>query len=180
MKDLTDNAVDKLADLHFGLFKVSKILPISYTQTDNDLVALPREVEITCLWGTVHRILANDIFRYCLIANEFIKFVESNKNNSKPKMLFKKSFQSHEFRAWYNMIEKCSSPVHRAWKSFGAKGILIDDRWVGVDGFDNFCLDMGHRPPGRGQDIQRKDPTKDFSPNNCYWGAYFKSDKLRK
>jgi hypothetical protein len=46
------------------------------------------------------------------------------------------------------MKQRCLNPRNKNYKHYGARGIAIDERWLGKDGFANFLSDMGPRPFG--------------------------------
>lgn len=69
-----------------------------------------------------------------------------------------------EFLAWKNMVYRCTDPCHTRWARYGGAGIKICGRWLD---FHAFRLDMGRRPEGHV--LARRDLSKDFSPDNCYW-----------
>jgi len=63
------------------------------------------------------------------------------------------------------MKTRCYNPNHRAYRWYGAKGIKVCDKW---QTFDGFVIDMsaGYLP---GLSIDRIDPTKDYTKENCRW-----------
>ena len=75
---------------------------------------------------------------------------------------------------WQNMKARCLQPSHKDYAKYGAKGVTICARWAygadGLSGFEWFILDMGY-PPFEGASIDRRDGTKGYSPDNCYWAT---------
>lgn len=74
---------------------------------------------------------------------------------------------SHPFYSkWGNMRSACNNPKNPHYKNYGAKGIKVCERW---NSFKTFLKDMGD-PPSPHHGIKRHDETKNFTPENCYWG----------
>lgn len=75
----------------------------------------------------------------------------------------------HDLRSRYNgMYKRCYKETDISYPYYGAKGIRVDDRWLGDDGFNNFIKDMGPTfDPSL--TLDRIDPYKNYSPDNCRW-----------
>lgn len=74
---------------------------------------------------------------------------------------------STEYRAWLNMIQRCTNPKIANWVDYGGRGIRVCDRWRK---FENFLADMG-RKPGPEHQIDRKDNDGNYEPSNCKWST---------
>ncbi len=68
------------------------------------------------------------------------------------------------YESWCHMHQRCYNPKARQYKWYGGKGITIAERW---NSFDNFLTDMGERP--KGMSLDRLDPHKNYTPENCRW-----------
>jgi hypothetical protein len=83
--------------------------------------------------------------------------------------LLKDGARPPEYAIWKTMIQRCSNPSCAEFKSYGALGIRVADRWREKDGFANFLADVGKQPfPGAG--LRRLDPAGNFEPGNVDWG----------
>lgn len=69
------------------------------------------------------------------------------------------------YLTWVKMRGRCNFPSDRAFRSYGAKGVRICERW---GDYLNFLSDMGPRP-GDGWSIDRIDPEGNYEPSNCQW-----------
>lgn len=85
---------------------------------------------------------------------------------------------SRTYRSWQAMYTRCYRPDGVSYKYYGARGVKVCDRWIGDGGFDRFLSDMGQRPAG--MSLDRVDPFKDYSPDNCRWAdAYTQASNKR-
>jgi hypothetical protein len=71
---------------------------------------------------------------------------------------------------WIKMRQKCLNPKNRNYKTFGAKGIKICDRWKEFikfkeDMFDSFK--KAEKKYGKNFFFSRINDKKDFTPDNC-------------
>ena len=69
-----------------------------------------------------------------------------------------------EYFAYQALLRKID-PLQEDSKYYGQQGIGMCAEW---QLFENFYKDMGKKPEG--MSLQRHDETKDFTPENCYWG----------
>ena len=63
---------------------------------------------------------------------------------------------------WRTMHNRCYNINVKSYKYYGAKGIIVCERWHGKQGFDNFIIDMG--PNSIGGSVDRINPTGNYEP----------------
>lgn len=75
--------------------------------------------------------------------------------------------QTGEYQSYKHMLRRCLNPKDDSYHLYGARGITIDPRWLGPEGFVCFLSDLGKRPAGTSLD--RIDPDGNYEPTNCRW-----------
>jgi len=73
---------------------------------------------------------------------------------------------SPTYSTWASMIQRCNNPKSTIYYKYGARGIIVCNRWLN---FKNFLADMGERPSGK--TIDRKNNLLNYTPNNCRWAT---------
>jgi hypothetical protein len=75
--------------------------------------------------------------------------------------------KTDEHRAWRGLRNRCMNPRNKDYADYGGRGLTVDPRW---DDFLVFLADMGLRPTPK-HSVERRDNSKGYSPENCYWGT---------
>lgn len=70
------------------------------------------------------------------------------------------------YRAWIDMIRRCTKRHHFAYPKYGGRGIKVCARWKS---FRMFLRDMGH--PQSGMSLDRRDNNGDYCKRNCRWAT---------
>ncbi len=73
-----------------------------------------------------------------------------------------------EYRVWSTMIERCHNPNNGKYKSYGARGIRVCERWR--TDFAAFIADMGQRPTPQ-HSLDRRDNDGNYEPGNVHWAT---------
>lgn len=70
-----------------------------------------------------------------------------------------------EWKAWYEMIRRCTNPDCHSYRYYGERGIRVCKRWL--NSFERFLQDMGECKPG--YSLERLNVNGHYTPRNCIW-----------
>ncbi len=103
------------------------------------------------------------------------KLLDVNPDNLTVSELFR--FYRRERVSLLGAIRMCTDPSNRAYKWYGARGIVVSPRWKGTEGFRRFLNHVGPRPVGAV--LGRIDGTKGYVPGNVAWTTLRKAQEKR-
>lgn len=75
--------------------------------------------------------------------------------------------RSATYAVYRAMLNRCYNEKQMGYARYGAIGVKVCDRWL--EGFGNFLIDMGERPPD--MSLDRINPFGIYEPSNCRWAT---------
>ena len=84
--------------------------------------------------------------------------------------------KSKERYAWEHMIKRCYSKTTDQFKNYGARGIIVCERW---HIFENFIEDMG-MATSKKHSLDRIDVNGNYCKDNCRWATQKQQQQNRR
>lgn len=79
---------------------------------------------------------------------------------------------SRLYHVWCDIKGRCNNPNRDNYERYGEKGIKMCDEWSGsFEEFRKWAFENGYKDDSTGKElsIDRIDPSKGYSPDNCQW-----------
>lgn len=71
------------------------------------------------------------------------------------------------YATWSGMMNRCYTESSKAYRNYGARGIVVDEAWWH---FKQFAADMGTKLSPQ-HTLERRDNSRGYGPDNCIWAT---------
>lgn len=76
------------------------------------------------------------------------------------------SSRTRLYTIWCGMRQRCNNPNREAYHLYGGKGVKLCEEWNDYSAFKEWAMCHGYED---NLSIDRIDPSKGYSPDNCRW-----------
>ena len=83
--------------------------------------------------------------------------------------MYKNKIRRELYLRYTYMKRRCYYPKDKEYKNYGARGIKVDDVWLGENGFDNFYKWAINNGYSKELSLDRIEVNSNYSPQNCRW-----------
>jgi hypothetical protein len=84
-----------------------------------------------------------------------------------------------EYYSFHHIKGRILNPQNNAYKDYGKRGLSIDRRYLGRNGFSNFLKDVGKKPR-KGMSIERIDNSRGYVRGNLKWATMKEQSRNRR
>lgn len=81
------------------------------------------------------------------------------------------------YGSYHSMMDRCYRKTSANYKFYGGRGISVCDEWQNAKMFGEWAENNGYIP---GLSLDRIDPDKDYSPDNCRWVTAYEQANNRR
>lgn len=83
------------------------------------------------------------------------------------------------YQEYLSMIQRCYHKNHKAYDSYGGRGITVCDEWLNSpQAFYDWVESIGGRP--KGYTLDRIDNSKGYSPDNCKYVSMYEQSRNKR
>lgn len=72
------------------------------------------------------------------------------------------------YGSYHSMMDRCYREKSANYGFYGGRGIKVCEEWHNIEAFEKWCKESGF---SQGLSLDRINPEKDYSPDNCRWAT---------